>query len=274
MSSSEVLCNVIPNAEISIDKGTVFNYPTHTHAHYEMTIYSPFAGGITVNGEFYDVPVSSAFLISPSDFHRITVSDEQCASEFIKIGFYEKTIADYKGILPNQPIILRSLEKHNVITELFHEIHRSNGDSGYVSVLIEAAVSYMIKYGTAIQPAILGKRHSLVVNVLRYANKNFSHDITLNNTAEYFSVSPQYLSYVFTEEVGMGFSAYITDLRLKRASELLNRSDMNITEICFDCGYRNLSHFLRCFKQHFGVTPKDYRKLNTSCVLGIDNKVK
>ena len=263
MSSSEVLCNVIPNAEISIDRGTVFNYPTHTHAQYEMTMYSPFAGGITVNGELYDVTVASAFLISPSDFHRITVNDEQCASEFIKIGFYEKSIADFKGVLPNHPIILSSLEKHKVLTELFHEIHRSNGDDGYVSVLIEAAVSYLIKYGTAIHPATLGKKHSLAVKVLRYANKNFSNDITLNNTAEHFSVSPQHLSSVFAEEVGMGFSAYITDLRLNAASELLVRDDRNITEICFDCGYRNFSHFLRCFKQHFGVTPKDYRKQNT-----------
>ena len=263
MPVPEVLCNIIPKAEISINEGTVFNYPTHTHAHYEMTMYNPFEGGIAVNGEFYDVDVPSVFLLSPSDFHRITVNNEQNSAEFIKVGFYEKSIVNFQGALPHHPIILRNLENHKFLEELFYEISRSKDDSNYVSVLIETAMSYLIKYGTAIQPAMLGKKHDLVVNALRYANKNFSQDITLCNTAEYFSVSPQYLSSVFAEEVGMGFSAYITDLRLKMASNLLTRSDRNITEVCFDCGYRNLSHFLRCFKQHFGITPKDYRKQNT-----------
>lgn len=262
MSVSEVLCNVIPKAEISIEKGDVFNYPTHTHAHYEMTLYEPFEGGITVNGEFFEIRVPTAFLVSPFDFHRIRVEKEPCSSKFIKIGFYEKSVRDFKGLLPNQPIILQELDNHSILTELFEEIYDNNDSTDYVSTLINAAMFYFLRHGKTIISAIPGKKHELTVKVLRYLNRNYTSEITLKKTAQEFSVSPQYLSAVFAAEVGMGFSAYVTDLRLKRAAELLIQGNLNTTEICYACGYRNLSHFLRSFKQRFGTTPKNYQARN------------
>ncbi len=263
MQSSDIICNVIPDTELSIEKGNVFNYPTHTHSHYEMTLYQSFQGGINVNGEFFDVSVPSAFLFSPSDFHRISVDESHTSSQYIKIGFYEKIFNRFKYTLPDQPIIIRNTNEHPILVGLFNEIHDNQNDQNYVSVLIEAAMFYFIKHGNTLKPVALGKKHSLVINTLRYINKNFKKDISLTDIAEHFSVSPQYLSSVFTSEVGVGFSAYISDLRLKTATEFLLQNNLNITEICYESGYRNLSHFLRSFKQKYGVTPKEYRKDNT-----------
>ena len=70
MSASEFVSNNIPKTEPTIEKGCVFSFPTHTHSHFEMTVYEPFCGGITVNGEFFVVDRPTVFLISPSDFRR------------------------------------------------------------------------------------------------------------------------------------------------------------------------------------------------------------
>lgn len=262
MGTHDIITNSIPNADISIQRGFVFNYPTHTHSHYEMTLYTQFNGAIIINGEVIKIKNPTVVLVSPSDFHRILVDNENNASLFTKIGFYEKVIKNSSYTLPEHPIILENANSHPLIINLFEEIYCAKIDNDYLTVLIQAAMLYIIKHGKSIKPAPSGKKHELVINVLRYVNQNFTSDITLNSTADNFSVSSQYLSSVFSDEVGLGFSAYITDLRLKLAADLLKTSDRNITEICYDCGYRNLSHFLRSFRQMYNMSPKEYKKRN------------
>ena len=52
---------------------------------------------------------------------------------------------------------------------------------------------------------------------------------------------------------------YIMQFRLKKAGEELENADKSVSEIAFDCGFRNLSNFNRHFKEYFGVVPKDFR---------------
>lgn len=53
---------------------------------------------------------------------------------------------------------------------------------------------------------------------------------------------------------------YIRTKRLEKASELLKTSELNITEIAYDCGFSDISYFGRAFKAHFGMTPSEYRQ--------------
>jgi AraC-like DNA-binding protein len=46
--------------------------------------------------------------------------------------------------------------------------------------------------------------------------------------------------------------------RLIRASEMLAKTDDNVTEVCYQTGFTSLSYFAKCFKKQFGITPKDY----------------
>lgn len=60
---------------------------------------------------------------------------------------------------------------------------------------------------------------------------------------------------------------FIRTIRLKRAAQLIEQGQFNITEICYETGFRDPSHFTKCFKKEFGVLPKDYThstKLHTS----------
>ena len=52
----------------------------------------------------------------------------------------------------------------------------------------------------------------------------------------------------------------VTDLRLSHAANLLYVSNLTITDICYECGFENLSWFYKAFSGKFGVSPKQYRK--------------
>ena len=69
----------------------------------------------------------------------------------------------------------------------------------------------------------------------------------------------------FKAETGYSIHQYITSKRLLKARSLL-RSDLPLTKICFDCGFRDYSTFSRAFRELFHQTPKDYRK-NTALPL-------
>jgi AraC-like DNA-binding protein len=56
------------------------------------------------------------------------------------------------------------------------------------------------------------------------------------------------------------FSGFVQELRLKKAAKLLVENDMTITQVCYDCGYNNLSNFNRQFLNHYQMNPMKYRK--------------
>jgi AraC-like DNA-binding protein len=74
-------------------------------------------------------------------------------------------------------------------------------------------------------------------------------------------VSVRYVQQIF-EESGLTFTAYLTERRLTAAYKALRRRapvDVPVSTIAFDCGFANVSHFNRSFRQRFGCTPSDVR---------------
>jgi AraC family transcriptional regulator, positive regulator of tynA and feaB len=82
-----------------------------------------------------------------------------------------------------------------------------------------------------------------------------------NEVAFHFGISPRYLRTVLSAD-GEGFSSYILRRRLERCARLLRDPDwsrINITEIAFQSGFSNVTHFGQAFKARYGLTPRDYR---------------
>jgi len=57
------------------------------------------------------------------------------------------------------------------------------------------------------------------------------------------------------------FSGFVQELRLQKAAKLLVENDMTITEVCYECGYNNVSNFNRQFLNHYQMNPMRYKKM-------------
>jgi AraC-like DNA-binding protein len=57
------------------------------------------------------------------------------------------------------------------------------------------------------------------------------------------------------------FSGFVQELRLQKAAKLLVENDMTITEVCYECGYNNVSNFNRQFLNHYQMNPMKYKKM-------------
>lgn len=95
--------------------------------------------------------------------------------------------------------------------------------------------------------------------VCRYVQENYTDGVTLEQTADIFHVSKEYLSKAFKAQQGEGFSEYVTSLRMERAYELITQYDAPLKEVGFMVGYYDLAHFYKTFKKYFGKTPGEIK---------------
>lgn len=102
---------------------------------------------------------------------------------------------------------------------------------------------------------------SLADRAASYIQEHYTEDLSLDIIAGHLKVSPTYLSRIFTQEQGMGILEYLTDLRLRKARELLTQTNDRIYEIAKKVGYSDAVYFNKVFKKHTGKTPKEYRML-------------
>lgn len=99
----------------------------------------------------------------------------------------------------------------------------------------------------------------LVRSTIEYIHVNYAHNISLTEIANNLYVSPPYLSKLFSSEVGEPFSKYILQYRICQSKTLLKNSKYKIIDIAQMCGFSDVSHYSKSFKQLTGMSPNRYR---------------
>lgn len=102
------------------------------------------------------------------------------------------------------------------------------------------------------------QQQGMMRQVAAFMHEHYSQDISLDQCAEIAGVSSYTLSKWFKQATGVNFIDYLTELRIKKAQELLRTTDMLINDIAQKVGYQQ-RYFNRIFKKQVGVTPSEYR---------------
>ena len=95
--------------------------------------------------------------------------------------------------------------------------------------------------------------------VIAYLNKHFFEKLDLAVCAKMLHLSIGRFSHIFKECIGVSPYAYIINLRMKMAAELLALSNLPISEVAYKAGFDNPLYFSRMFKKQYGVSPSDFR---------------
>lgn len=103
-------------------------------------------------------------------------------------------------------------------------------------------------------------RSETIRPAIEYMNENFSEAVTIEQLAEITHMSKSYFMRRFKETAGVGAIEYLSQLRIKKACEILLKTDKTVVESAFECGFRNLSNFNRQFRKFVGCTPNEYRQ--------------
>lgn len=104
------------------------------------------------------------------------------------------------------------------------------------------------------------KKKDVITDIKEYVAVHYNSNITLADLSARFFINPYYLSQLFKEKTGDTYLSYVMGIRIKKAKELLEETDLKIYEICQMVGYADTNHFSKLFERLNGCTPTEYRK--------------
>ena len=110
----------------------------------------------------------------------------------------------------------------------------------------------------------LAQRDPVISAAVAKINENLHKKLHLPSLAEASFLSYVQFSRRFKAAMGMTVQSYLSEMRLKKAKQLLSDSDMPIKEIARSCGFANEYYFSNFFKEHQNTSPTDYRILTKS----------
>jgi len=100
----------------------------------------------------------------------------------------------------------------------------------------------------------------LVRLAMTYIHANYCESITRESLADHLSISENYLTNCFQKELGISPIAYINRYRVRQACTLLEKGELNITEVALAVGYSEHAYFSKVFQREMGVPPSAYRR--------------
>ncbi|MCR5468975.1 MAG: AraC family transcriptional regulator [Lachnospiraceae bacterium] len=139
--------------------------------------------------------------------------------------------------------------------ERFNECHSS-------SDLLSAVYSALLEYTEAVANvhSMTREKYSATINnAITIIADRIPEKISLSQVAAEVHITPKYLSALFIKETGISFSDYVQDIRIQKAKQLLESSDLSLLEITNMLNFSSQSYFNHIFKKKTGMTPKEFK---------------
>ncbi|MBQ2841246.1 MAG: helix-turn-helix domain-containing protein [Oscillospiraceae bacterium] len=208
-------------------------------------------------GDFFFIPKNEAIMYYP---------DEENPWQYYWVNFNEESKFDVgkklglDAELPVKPA-KQSEEITALFDELFSSIESTNTTLYYTVLSVVMKIIALEHDNNAISHTFDASYSELIENAKRLIKLNCSHEnFSAVDISKMLFISPQHLSRLFREYVGMTPVAYLSDTRLCAASELLRKNNYTVSELCRAVGFRDEHYFMKAFKKKYGMTIKEYRK--------------
>lgn len=120
--------------------------------------------------------------------------------------------------------------------------------------LLERAIAFRDSRGSARYGGVIRKARA-------YIDEHFSDsNLTLHDVADHVALSNNHFCTVFSQEMGVTFTEYLTATRIAHAKELLTSTSMRTGDVAYAVGYNDPHYFSYLFKKNAGLSPRDYRR--------------
>lgn len=104
------------------------------------------------------------------------------------------------------------------------------------------------------------KNKQKIQQAVQYIRDNYDKDLNMAVVSNHISMNYSLFSYAFKQYTGTNFVNFLKDIRMEKARELLENTDLRIVEVSQRIGYENEKHFMKIFKASCGVSPTEYRR--------------
>lgn len=235
-------------------------WPDHWHSYFEIEIVVSGRGLHTLGGDSYEVMEGSAYILTPTDFHRM---EPMTSLMLWNISFNESLISNTrlcqlssKDTKKTFKLDSASLSKVVKIAELL-DGESKREDEGCCRELCECLLSFLLREDGAAVP-YQDDRYSKIKDAIIYMENHFTEGPSLEQVASQAGLHPHYFSDLFHKTTGESFCERLNSLRISYAKTLLSKG-FSVCDACYNSGFGSLSNFIYRFIKATGSSPKEYR---------------
>ncbi len=260
---------------------TEFTYPLHQHKEFELNFIENGRGVRRVVGDSVEeIGDYDLVLVGGEDLEHVWEQGDCKSNDIREITIqFSGDIFSGELLAKNQFASIKKMLKraghglsfpvsavmrvYSTIDTIAREQSRFVQFLKFLYVLYELSVAEEVRVLASSSFAHVEKttESRRVQKVKQYIDENYSKPLRLSDLADLVGMTPVAFSRFFRQRTDRTLSEYIVDIRLGYAARMLVDSSKNISEICYECGFNNLSNFNRSFKTRKGLTPREFRAM-------------
>lgn len=251
-------CPDISSFHFSLDRifGDQYEFSGETHPFYELVYVLSGSVGITAGEKVYTLNSGQCLLHPPDEFHRIR-SERGTEPHVLNLSFHASSMPEQSG-----RIFAPDLKLQEEFLEISMEVRDGlrNSDAELLNeqrMRLERWLLHAMRNASenGITESSGALRYAEIVSVLR---EHLNEQLDAGEIAVLCRMSLSNLKKIFTKYAGMGVSRYFTEMKMRRAAELL-RSGKRVGEVANELGYADQNYFSTVFRRIMGVPPGQYR---------------
>lgn len=274
--------NILSSLAVKREVGSYMDYPLHYHPEFEIILVEK-STGLRIMGNHVDhFSDGDLIFISPNLPHvwkndnEYYQGNQELYIDVYVIHFRENSLGQDFFTLPELNHIAKLFElgkqgiaitgqDHEKIADLIKCVYYASGMDRlvkFLQLLDALAVAKDIQLlSTELYVQSIQKMETDRINVvIDYMMQNYREPVNLDQLAEIISMNKTSFCRYFKSRVHKTCTEFLNEIRISQACRLLLNEHMNISEICYEVGYNNISHFNRQFKRITGMSAKVYRK--------------
>jgi len=262
-----------------------YNYyptPWHYHPEYEIVMVTESTGKRFIGDHISDFQPGNLAFLGPNIPHTYRNDDKYyeegslLRAKSIVIHFTEASLGNDFLELPEARLLKKLFERSFHGLDIYGETYQKISNKLYdiisltglkrwlclINILLEMSESKNLSSITKTSHIGYNEKESKrLCNVFDWITSNIEKDLRLSEAARIAEMNENAFSRFFSLRTRKTFVGFIQELRLQKAAKLLVENDMTITQVCYECGYNNVSNFNRQFLKHYKMNPMNYRKM-------------
>lgn len=255
-----------------------FAAPFHQHPEYELTLIIEGKGKRYVGNHMSGFKVNDLVFLGAHlphcwklDQPKVTKAGSiviQFTRDFLGANFFD--VAEMKNI---QKLLAKSqsgIQFHGKVVERVKDKIFKLPDEPNIFNKLMSLLDILNTLASAKNYNLLDQKNAIseqseynrerINNVFAYIVDDFQNEITLGEAAKRVNMTTNAFCKYFKKATRKTFIETVTDFRINFATQLLVESDKTIADICFESGFRDMSHFYKMFSSRRNTSPSEYRK--------------
>ncbi len=255
-----------------------FTFPLHFHTEYELNFIINAQGAKRIVGDHIcTIGDLELVMVGPNLYHGWKDYHNDNAEEVHEItiqfprNLFSKSILDKNVMKPIKELLEHSNRGVSFspstilyVKDKIMSLSQMTGFDSFIglqTLLYDLAMSRDQKLLTNIsfQRGEDFQNSEKIEKLYNFIKENFKQKIKLDDAAQMLNMSTVSFTRFIKQRTGKSFVDFVNEIRLGYATRLLIESTSSVSEVCYECGFNNISNFNRIFKKKQGVTPSEFR---------------